>query len=781
VSGAAAAWSQRYIRHLLLAALVAGLLLRGGVPALAVAGALGLAGALLRAPTVAAGMVLALLAGGWLGDARLAAIDRAALPAAEAPIQAEATLLEAPRPRSDGSLRARATLEPGGVAVVVLRPGEEAAEEPAPVPRLGEVVRVRGTAGPLARTDAYQRLRGARATVEVDHYEVTGRRRGGVAGALDTARRRAEAALTDGVAPTAGLLARGMVLGQDEALPAEVREDFVRSGLAHLLAVSGQNVVLLCLLVFGLAAVAGLPLHVRLLVALVLVAAYVPLAGGGPSIQRAGVMGAAGLVATLAGRPTSRWYALGLAAAATLTLNPRAAAEPGWQLSFAAVIGLLAWVAPMRAALLRRHCPRPLAEASAVTTCATLATAPLLALHFEQVSVVSLPANLVAAPAVAPLMWLGMLASALGQVSSVAAAPVAWLCAPFVAFVAWVAREAGEVSWATAQVPLPGAAVVAIYVLAAIVTLLVASLRTGYAARVAPRVARVWEPRVPPTPSPRALRTLGAPALVALAAAAAVLLLDGAGPPARAPGELVVSFLDVGQGDATLLQRDRSAVLFDTGPPGGPVLQRLAEAGVSELDALVLTHAEADHEGAAPEILRRIPTRMVINGGAGWPSPVQSQLPRLAPRALAAQAGQRIRVAGVTIDVLWPKGKAPPAGSPNDHALVAHVRLGDFDLLLPADAESPVTAPLDLPQVEALKVAHHGSEDAGLAAQLERLRPRFAAIMAGRRNRYGHPHPATLAALEAVVPQVARTDRDGTVRLHVRGGDIWFESGGRRW
>ena len=133
-----------------------------------------------------------------------------------------------------------------------------------------------------------------------------------------------------------------MVLGQDEQLGDDVRDDFKRSGLAHVLAVSGQNVMLLATLVLGAGAVFGIGLRARLLLALALVALYVPLTGAGPSIQRAGVMGAAGLVAALAGRPAHRWYALGLAAAVTLALNPRASGEPGWQLSFAAVVALLA-------------------------------------------------------------------------------------------------------------------------------------------------------------------------------------------------------------------------------------------------------------------------------------------------------------------------------------------------------------------------------------------------------------------------------------------------------
>jgi competence protein ComEC len=124
--------------------------------------------------------------------------------------------------------------------------------------------------------------------------------------------------------------------------------------------------------------------------------------------------------------------------------------------------------------------------------------------------------------------------------------------------------------------------------------------------------------------------------------------------------------------------------------------------------------------------------------------------------------------------MLWPPPPGPgfrPEGDPNMRALVTHVQVGDFDLLLPADAESDVTAALPLPEVEALKVAHHGSADEGLPAMLERTDPDFAAIEVGRGNTYGHPAPSTLAALRAV-DRVFRTDRDGTIRLRVHGGAI---------
>src|ERR1700753_663583 len=136
-------------------------------------------------------------------------------------------------------------------------------------------------------------------------------------------------------------LARGFVLGDDDGVDEATKADFIRSGLSHLLAVSGENVTLLALPAMPVLAAFGIPLRERLVWTIALIAVYVPLAGSGPSIQRAGVMGAAGLLATLAGRRASRLYGLGLALAITLAIDPKVAGQVGWQLSFAAVLGIL--------------------------------------------------------------------------------------------------------------------------------------------------------------------------------------------------------------------------------------------------------------------------------------------------------------------------------------------------------------------------------------------------------------------------------------------------------
>src|ERR1700760_4875492 len=242
-------------------------------------------------------------------------------------------------------------------------------------------------------------------------------------------RARAEAGLGEGMPPREAALARGFVLGDDDELDQGTKEDFIRAGLSHLTAVSGENVTLLALLAMPILAAFGVPLRERLLWTIGLIAVYVPLAGSGPSIQRAGVMGAIGLFATLQGRRTSRLYALALAAVMTLAIDPSVAGNVGWQLSFAAVLGILLLASPVRGWLLARlgrgarPWRRALAEGIAITVAATLATAPLIAYVFEEISLTSLAANVLALPAVAPAMWLGVVSAGLGPIPPIPPPP----------------------------------------------------------------------------------------------------------------------------------------------------------------------------------------------------------------------------------------------------------------------------------------------------------------------------------------------------------------------
>jgi competence protein ComEC len=746
-------------RHVVLAVVVCGLLLGPRAPGSAIAAAVvALAGLALvvppapRAP-LALALAAALLACAWAADARTAALDRTRLAAAfGSSVSGDATMLAAARADAFGGRRALVRWR--GEPVLLRLPRWSAGA----APPVGAIVAVRGT---LRAPDRTAGTLHAHAVLRAFEVRSTGRRRGGAPGVVDRIRSRAEGVLDRGLPVPEAALLRGMVLGEDDALPDDIREAFRAAGLSHLVAASGQNIMLLAALAVGLSIAAGLGIRARWMLVLALIAVYVPLAGAGPSIQRAGIMGAATVAAALAGRPASRWYALLLAAAVTLALDPRAAGDAGWQLSFAAVIGIALLAGRVARRLRRTRLPAGLAEAVAVTVAATLATAPLIAWRFDRTSVVGLPANVLAAPAVAPVMWLGMVAAAVGQIVPDLAAPLVAVAGLPLAYVVWLGRTAAG---------LPGAEVaVAAPVVTALAALLTVAVAGGPGGARGVRGSR----------GPGARRRV---AFVVVAGLAAVCVLGRAAgrPPVVAPpasDALRVTAIDVGQGDATLVQADGHAVLVDAGPPGAPLLAGLARAGVRRLDALVVTHPQTDHDGGAPAVLARLPVDLMLDGRGGDRAPaslaLDGPLRRRGTRIVAARAGDVLRAGRLRLRVLWPPpGPALPGTDPNDRAVVAVAEAFGARALLTADAESPVLDRLDPGPVDVLKVSHHGSGDPGLADLLARLQPRVALVEVGVHNTYGHPAGPTMAALIAAVPVVRRTDRDGTVRVDVRAGRV---------
>jgi competence protein ComEC len=568
-------------------------------------------------------------------------------------------------------------------------------------------------------------------------------------------RARASAGLGRGMPAREAALARGFVLGEDDGIDAATTEDFRRSGLSHLLAVSGENVTLLALLAAAILGAFGIPLRERLLWTLGLIAVYLPLAGGGPSIQRAAVMGAAGLLATLGGRRASRLYALALALGATLAVDPGVAADVGWQLSFAAVLGILLLAAPLREAIGarfgRKGWRRVLAEGLAVTIAATLATAPLVAFHFETLSTTTLAANVLVLPAVAPAMWLGMLGAALAQVPGVPLEPLNGLAALLLAYVAQVAAWCARPSWAEVHVHLGALGLIGSYL------------------GLAGALVVVWR-------HPRVVASV-------LLAVSAVLLLRGIGhghPDLGPRGALRIEVLDVGQGDAILLEpRGAPAVLVDGGPPGDGLAAKLEAAGVQRLGAAVITHDQSDHAAGVEELLGRFPLARLLYARLRRPALAAARAAGVATVRLAA--GREVRSGKLELEVLWPPPEllSRPLGGadPNEEALVLLARWRDFSMLLTADAEAEAV-PLDPGPVDVLKVSHHGSEDAGLDALLDRTRPRLAVISVGAENPYGHPTARTLRSLAAHGVRTLRTDQDGTVAIDVgRGGIVVHASG----
>ncbi len=574
------------------------------------------------------------------------------------------------------------------------------------------------------------------------------------------------------------------MLGQDQEIDPATVTDFQNSGLAHLLAVSGQNVVLLSLLGIGVMAVAGIGYRARLIALAVLILIYIPLAGGGASIQRAGVMGLAGLVALAASRPGSRLFALALAVLVTLLINPRATADVGWQLSFAAVIGIALLARPLRERLTglfpggqdrERPGPNPgsvLLDGAAVTVAASLVTAPLMAFHFDRIPVATIAANLAALPAVAPAMWLGMAAAGIGSIWSALAIPLNLVNSVLLAYIAQVAAWFGRPGWAVAELGI-GSVLVLIAVYAVLVLTVVVALRLTRGLLTEPGVRR----------SPEELwqrRGAAAAVLVALVAGLFVLMPGDGRRSLEAPGEgeVRIDFLDVGQGDASLIRtHDGDPILVDGGPPGGGIEVALASAGVDRLEAVIATHADLDHVGGLYDVFESRPVDRYLFDGT--PRPLLNLARRSGSEPARIAEGDRIRVGPLAVDVLWPPprggGFVPPEDR-NDRSITLLLSYSGYRILLTGDGEAEAV-PVDPGPIEVLRVAHHGSDDAGLPDLLAGSRPTLSVLSVGQENSYGHPTDDTLRALSQAGSAVLRTDLDGTVSLLVSASGLSVETG----
>jgi competence protein ComEC len=698
------------------------------------------------------------LAGFLIGGARVYAIDGGALRAGPgAHVSLSGFVAGVPR-RNHGEVDVRVDSPAGRVLVIAPEPVGELA--------VGSEI---GAEGVLQEAEpwraAYLRRQGIAMTLRVDRITPQPGKRTGLTGWIDDVRVRAETALGRGMPRREEALARGFVLGQDDRIDERTREDFRRSNLAHLLAVSGENVILLGVLAWPLLALLGLPLRARLIGTLCLIAIYVPLTGAGPSIQRAGVMGAAGLIAALADRPRSRWYAVLLAAAVTLALNPRTYGDVGWQLSFVAVIGIMLWARRLASLISgeagRGSARRALAEAIAVTVSATVATAPLMAAAFDQFSPAALPANVLAAPAVAPAMWLGMLTGIVGQATFVPVEPLNWLDSLCLAYIAQIAHWLAAPDWASLTVHLSS-----VWSVAGAYGVLGLGMELLLRLPALPRIGRGFlevSSRNPRRPA---------------AAMAVALLLLGAwqmwpgGGAARASTRLVVRVLDVGQGDSILFQPPAGEpVLVDTGPRDGAVDDRLGDLGIERLAAVVITHDQSDHAGGLGELLDSMQVDRVVYGRDD---------PRLRGAALAAGAAPIQLAEGggfgsgeLELTAIWPPREllASTSEDPNRLCLVLLARWRHFSMLLTGDAEAEA-APIELGPVDVLKVAHHGSQDAGLDELLERSLPKLAVISVGADNPFGHPSHPTLAELRTHGVPTMRTDQRGEIEI---------EADGSRW
>jgi competence protein ComEC len=541
--------------------------------------------------------------------------------------------------------------------------------------------------------------------------------------------------------PTQAGLLMGLVLGDDSRLDPGVARDFQAAGLGHLLVVSGGNVAMVLAPILALAALLGLTRWPRFLLCAGVVVFFVVLTGGEPSVMRAGVMATIALLGTLMGRAKDAGSVLASAVLILMVLDPGLIWEIGFQLSVVATAGMVALASPIADRV--RFLPRPVALASGATLAAQLAVTPLLLFHFHAVPGVTVPANLLAFPAVSPALLLGIAATALGLVFMPAARVLAFLAIVPMRYLEQVADRlakapiAAVTSWSGLPVLVLGSAAV---------------------------IAAAWWLRS----GRRIPRPVATAALVAMPFLVWSTAL-GTGPPAG----FVVRFFDVGQGDAALLSTPEGAnVLVDGGPDEEQVATELAALGIKRLDVVVASHPHADHIVGLPAVLARIPVGMVLQPGCDGSSQIQADLdlaiadervPVRTPRA-----GEVFTVGGLRLAVLSPdRCWTGTESDTNNDALVLLATYEGDTVLLATEPEEPAQEWLlgsgVALQAQVLKVPHHGAATS-VPEFFRAVDPRVAVISVGE-NTYGHPVPAVLDAIAETGAAVWRTDRHGTLTV----------------
>lgn len=580
-------------------------------------------------------------------------------------------------------------------------------------------------------------------------------------------------------------LAHGVLLGQRSALPAELNEQLNATNTSHLVVVSGSNVVLVssfCTMLFGW--ITGR--RRALLLSVVAIAAYAFLIGASPPVLRASAMGVVLVIARSSGRQSNGITSLLFAAAIMAGVTPPVLRDVSFQLTFAATAGIMYIAAPVKRAcieavgwLMRREdVPRVVgpmfAEPLSVTIAATIATAPLLALYFGRASLVGLPANMLIVPAF-PLILASAALAALGGMIPHAhllfAAPAHVMLSYWITVVGWFAALPNA---NVAFDGYSGGLLLATYAAATLILIIVSRLvRSSSGRHLAQSRPFSWR-----TASRRAL-------LVAPIAG-----IIGAGFIARPapPPRLEVTVLDVGQGDAILIETPSGVdVLVDAGP--GPAalrgLGRQLPWHDRSIDLAIVTHTQGDHATGMLTVFERYDVRRLIVGGNDDASVLAGELRDAAmTEGIAAEAASDASFDlgdGVVLQIIVPRAADGSALAGNDASAVVRLVYGGVSFLLAGDIEAAGERALiergaDL-AATALKVPHHGSRTSSTREFLDAVAPQVSVASAGADNRFGHPAPDVLERLDDY-GAVYTTAQDGDVRFSTDGLRLWVEVGG---
>lgn len=572
-------------------------------------------------------------------------------------------------------------------------------------------------------------------------------------------------------------LMRSLLFGDTFLLDDHQKQTITRTGLAHLMAVSGQHATLIGLLVFAIMRLLCVPWRATWVLTAAIVWLFAALVGMQPPVVRAAVLASALAASQVMRREPDPLNSLALAALIVLLLDPRALYKADFQLSYVCVLAIIVLRpglsrlilldtegAPVHHRIWMLLYNRFIGITLLMSIASQVALLPLLAYHFHQFPIIGLLANVIVLPIAGLAVMLGFVMIFAGGFVPALGALIGSACIVLLSTFEFITEALGSLSWAAIPLaPMPWWAVVLFSVL----------LLSGSHLR--------------PAAAPGQAERSRAHLLISLSGVAALMIcLSIVNRPA---GELMVRMLDVGQGDAFFLRFPTGQTMLIDGGAAHPsdrgqriILPFLRAHGVRRLNVVVASHGDSDHIGGLPAVLREIPVDLVVMGPPGESTATTGALETVIaqkgiPVERVARGDAISGIAPCSLAVLHP-GAA--YGDDNDLSVVLRLDYGEASFLFTGDATSRAEllmlgAGLDL-DCDVLKAGHHGSASSNSAAFLRAVTPEIVLISAGRNNFYRHPHPDALERFENEHARIYRTDHHGSVALFTDGNALRVET-----
>ena len=598
-----------------------------------------------------------------------------------------------------------------------------------------------------------------------------------------------------------GSLAQGVLLGLRGNIPDSLNSAFSRTGTAHILAISGLNISIVIAMFLSLGALfIGRRRSLYIWLALAFTWLYTLLAGMNPPVIRAAIMGSLFLIAIYLGRQGSAIIALAFAAAVMVGIQPQLLWSVSFQLSFLAMAGLILFYPYFQTwgrkgvALLFKNSEKIVPTASIITDgfaaslAAILAVAPLIAYNFGIVSLVGLPATFFSLPALPFIIVTSALVAFVGLLASLAAQVLGWLAWLFLSYLVLLVQGFDALPHASLGVATVSTWHVLGYyaILAGVIAFLsrrkqLADLSSRLTSGIKRAVQDIRKPRLGFSPKWLVLPLL----IVAILVWSAALTMPD--------DRLHVSFLDVGQGDAILIQTPNGQdILIDGGPDPQEINLELSEQlpfWDRTIDLVVCTQPHADHVTGLIDVLQRYRVKRVLDPGVPYDSAIYQEWLRLIEdreiEYSIARSGQEIDLGnGIKIEVLNPP-ESLWEGTGDDvdnNGVVLRLSWGQVSFLFTADireeAEFELIGQRANLRSTVLKVAHHGSDTSTSQQFLAAVAPEVATVSVGVNNTFGHPSPEVLERLTDRLGEdnVYRTDEDGTIEFITDGQALWVKT-----